>query len=105
MIKDGETIFIGGLIKENEIDVDKKLPILGDMFGDVPYLGLLFSKKEKTKQKTELIFFITVNMMTVGKEIKDIPKASKAYVPMYTATQNQGPNTSSKKRLKKKDSD
>ncbi len=105
MIKDGETIFIGGLIKENEIDVDKKLPILGDMLGDVPYLGLLFSKKEKTKQKTELIFFITVNLMTAGKEIKNIPTANKAYVPMYTATQNEGPKTSNKKRLRKKKSD
>jgi len=60
MIKDGDTIFIGGLIKENNIDMKKKLPFLGDMFGDVPYLGLLVSKKETVKRKTELIFFMTV---------------------------------------------
>ena len=100
MIKDGETIFIGGLIKENEIDVKKKLPFLGDIFGDIPYLGLLFTKKETIKQKTELIFFITVNLMTMDKELKDIPKANKAYVPLYTLTQES--TKSDKKRLKKK---
>jgi len=100
MIKDGDTIFIGGLIKENDIDVKNKLPFLGDMFGDVPYLGLLFTKKEKVKKKTELIFFITVNLMTIGKEIKDMPTANKAFVPMYTLTQTPDPGM--KKRVKKR---
>ncbi len=86
MIKDGDTIFIGGLIKENDIDRKNKMPFLGDLLGDVPYLGLLFSKKETVKQKTELIFFITVNLMTTDKVIKNIPQASTAYVPMYTLT-------------------
>jgi type II secretory pathway component GspD/PulD (secretin) len=87
MIKDGDTIFIGGLIKENNIDVKKKLPFLGDMLGDVPYVGLLVSRKETVKKKTELIFFMTVNLMTAGKEIKNVPQANKAYVPLYQATQ------------------
>lgn len=100
MIKDGDTIFIGGLIKENDIDVKNKLPFLGDMFGDIPYVGLLFTKKEKVKKKTELIFFITVNLMTIGKEIKDMPAANKAYVPMYNLTQTPDPNI--KKRIKKR---
>ena len=86
MIKDGDTIFIGGLIKENDIDRKNKMPFLGDLLGDVPYLGLLFSKKETVKQKTELIFFITVNIMTADTVIKNIPQSSSAYVPMYTLT-------------------
>lgn len=101
-IKDGDTIFIGGLIKENNVDTRKKLPFLGDMFGDVPYLGLLFTKKEITKQKTELIFFITVNIMTMDKDIKDIPKANKAYVPMYVVTQEEDKKRLIKKRLNKR---
>lgn len=98
MIKDGDTIFIGGLIKENDIDIKRKLPFFGDLLGDVPYLGLLFTKKEKTKQKTELIFFITVNLMATGKEIKNMPQANKAYIPMYTI--NQAEDVIAKKRLK-----
>ncbi|MCX5680089.1 MAG: hypothetical protein NTZ95_05490 [Candidatus Omnitrophica bacterium] len=101
MIKDGDTIFIGGLIKENDIDRKNKMPFLGDLLGDVPYLGLLFSKKETVKQKTELIFFITVNIMTTDKTIKNIPKASSAYVPMYTLTTEAA--KPSKKKIKAKD--
>lgn len=99
-IKDGDTIFIGGLIKENDVDTKKKLPFLGDLFGDIPYLGLFFTKKETVKQKTELIFFITVNLMATDKEIKDVPKSNKAYVPMYTLTQEK--DATLKKRIKKK---
>ena len=73
MIRDQDTIFIGGMIKENIVDVKKPIPFLGDLLGDVPYLGLLVSKKEKTKQKTELIFFITVRLMKAGARLKDVP--------------------------------
>lgn len=100
MIRDGDTIFIGGLIKESDVNTRKKFPFLGDLFGDVPYLGLLFTKKEVTKQKTELIFFITVNLMTTGKDIKEVPKPEKAYMPMYTVTQEQ--DQAAKKKVKKR---
>ncbi len=99
MIKDGQTIFIGGLIKENDIDVDKKVPFIGDLLGDVPYLGLLVSRKETRKQKTELIFFITVNLMSSDKRIMNIPDSNKAYVPMYSA--NVGAENKTKKNPKK----
>jgi len=101
MVKDGDTIFIGGLIKENNIDRRTKLPIIGDILGDVPYLGLLFSKKETVKQKTELIFFITVNLMTVDKIIKDAPLPNKVYVPMYSLSQGDS-KSSRKKQLNRK---
>ncbi len=100
MVRNGETIFIGGLIKENDVDIRKKLPFLGDLFGDVPVLGLAFTKKETIKQKTELIFFITVHLMTVGKDLKDVPVASKAHVPRYTVTQEKDP--AAKKKIKGK---
>ena len=87
MIKDGQTIFIGGLIKENDVDVKRKVPFIGDVLGDVPYLGLLFTKKETQKQKTELIFFITVNLMAVDQEVTGVPRAYKAYQPEFTLTQ------------------
>jgi len=59
MVKDGETIVIGGLIKENIIDTVVKVPILGD----IPLLKLLFKKKEKAVDTTDLMFFITVNIV------------------------------------------
>lgn len=55
MIKDGETIAIGGLIKEDKFETFKKVPILGD----IPLLGRLFQYKSKQSEKTDLIIFIT----------------------------------------------
>jgi type II secretory pathway component GspD/PulD (secretin) len=101
MIKDGDTIFIGGLIKENDVHTRKKLPFLGDMFGDVPYLGLFFTKKEVTKEKRELIFFITVNLIKPGKEIRDMPAANRAHVPTFIATQEKDSQIT-KRKLKKR---
>lgn len=101
MVKDGQTIFIGGLISEKDVDRRTKLPFIGDMLGDVPYLGLLFSHKNIVKERVELIFFITVNIMSPGSDIKGVPLANKAYVPVFTDTQ-RGNTADNKKKLKKK---
>jgi len=60
MIKDGETLVIGGLIKDQITDTIKKTPILGD----VPLIGLAFTKKEKTVTKTDLLIFMTPHIVT-----------------------------------------
>ena len=100
MIRDQDTIFIGGMIKENIVDVKKPIPFLGDLLGDVPYLGLLVSKKEKAKQKTELIFFITVKLMKAGAKLKDVPVPEKAYKPNYDYNQEKWQETVKKRKIK-----
>ena len=50
MVKDGETLVIGGLIAETRIKSVTKVPILGDIW----LLDYLFSKKTDTLDKTEL---------------------------------------------------
>ncbi|NQU95407.1 MAG: hypothetical protein HQ549_04160 [Candidatus Omnitrophica bacterium] len=72
MVKDGDTIFIGGLVRENNIEVDKKVPLLGDLFGDIPLVGGLFKHKGVNNEKTELIFFITVHIVKDMKELAQI---------------------------------
>ncbi len=59
MIKDGQTLAMGGLISEKKIKSRKKVPILGDL----PLLGSLFSKKEDTVDKTDLLIFITPHII------------------------------------------
>ncbi|MDP2928539.1 MAG: secretin N-terminal domain-containing protein, partial [Candidatus Omnitrophota bacterium] len=100
MIRDGETIFIGGMIKENIIDVRKPIPFLGDILQDVPGLGLLVSKKEKTKQKVELIFFITVRLVKPGMLLKDGPMVDKTYRPSYELSQDKWQATVKKRRIR-----
>ena len=53
-IKNGQTIVIGGLIRDSILKTEKKIPLLGD----IPLLGYLFKKTVSNKQKTELIVFI-----------------------------------------------
>lgn len=53
-VKDGQTIVIGGLIRDSEIQTESRIPILGS----IPLIGTLFKNKISTKTKTELIVFI-----------------------------------------------
>lgn len=62
MIKDGDTLVIGGLLKDKDTDTRRKLPLLGD----IPLVGLLFQKIEKTKSKTDLLIFLTPHIITAG---------------------------------------
>ncbi|MFH1856298.1 MAG: type IV pilus secretin PilQ [Candidatus Omnitrophota bacterium] len=55
MIKDGETLVIGGLIKDRVVNTKRKIPILGD----IPILSLFFSKTEREVEKRELLIFLT----------------------------------------------
>jgi len=51
----GKTVVIGGLMENNKTEVDRKIPVLGD----IPVLGNLFKRKIKADAKTELIIFLT----------------------------------------------
>lgn len=53
--KIGETVFLGGLITQDERESLEKIPLLGD----VPLLGKLFQNKETSKDEKELIISIT----------------------------------------------
>lgn len=54
LIRDSEILVIGGLISDEEAEVQTKVPVLGD----IPGLGLLFRSTSKEKQKTNLMVFI-----------------------------------------------
>jgi len=55
IVKNGVTIVIGGLIKEEKINSMKKIPLLGD----IPLLGLAFRNKSDVLEKTEIVIFMT----------------------------------------------
>ncbi len=59
MVKSGETVVIGGIIKESTgMDVTG-VPILKD----IPGLGWLFKAKTNRKTKSELLIFLTPTVM------------------------------------------
>ncbi len=70
LIRSGETIAIGGLMKEEESISSSKIPVLGDM----PFVGKLFRSKRQTSgttnQKLETLFFVTVSIVdTQGQTV------------------------------------
>ncbi|OGP64446.1 MAG: hypothetical protein A3K22_04240 [Deltaproteobacteria bacterium RBG_16_42_7] len=55
IVKNGETIVIGGIYTETELESEGGVPWLSK----IPVLGWLFKKETKTNDKTELLIFIT----------------------------------------------
>lgn len=66
--RDGETIFLGGLIRKNTAKKNNKLPVLGDLFGGVPWLGNAFKYDEDITERTEIAFFVTVHLVKDGMD-------------------------------------
>ena len=59
ILRDGETIVIGGLLKDVRSESIIKVPILGD----IPFLGLLFQRKTWDTEKIDLLIFITAHIV------------------------------------------
>ena len=55
LVKDQQTVVIGGLMQERASEITTKVPILGD----VPLLGYLFRYSTKSKRKTNLVIMLT----------------------------------------------
>jgi len=55
LVKDNNTIVIGGIIGQDETESENKVPLLGD----IPGVGWLFKEKSKKQLKTNMFIFIT----------------------------------------------
>lgn len=63
LVEDGQTVVIGGVYEFTDRSSVSKVPFLGD----IPFLGNLFKKKGRSKQKAELLIFITPKVLSVAK--------------------------------------
>jgi general secretion pathway protein D len=68
VVKDGDTVAIGGLMRENKSTTNAKVPLLGD----IPLLGWLFRKKRIEVDKTNLILFLTPRIIKGSGDSRDI---------------------------------
>lgn len=76
VVKDGETIVIAGLIKDNTTTIVQKVPFLGD----VPLLGYLFRYKKDQKDKTNLLIFITPRIVKEASVLQDIRREKERQI-------------------------
>ncbi len=57
--QNGQTVVLGGLMKDFNSTAVRKIPLLGD----IPVLGYLFKTKARTKKKANLVVFLTPNII------------------------------------------
>ena len=69
----GSTIVIGGLIRDDKVTLEKKIPLLGDL----PLLGGLFKYQRDQIQKTNLLMFITPHVMSNQQDLDRITEKKK----------------------------
>ena len=60
VLRDGETLCLGGLIRKNKTEVRSAVPFLGS----IPLLGRLFSYTSEEEDESELAIFITPSVET-----------------------------------------
>lgn len=67
-MKDGQTIVLGGLIRNSTQQTVNKVPILGD----IPLIGGLFRSKDKANSRTELMVFLRAQIVQYNDELDDL---------------------------------
>ena len=68
IVKDNQTVVIGGLMQEKDEDNVTKVPILGD----IPVFGWLFKYKTAGKKKTNLLVFLTPHIIKEAESLEKI---------------------------------
>ncbi|HLM52129.1 MAG TPA: type IV pilus secretin PilQ family protein, partial [Pseudoxanthomonas sp.] len=63
LVDDGQTVVIGGVYEFSDRDSISKVPFLGD----IPFLGNLFKRKGRSRDKAELLIFVTPKVLRVAK--------------------------------------
>lgn len=71
-VKDGTTIIIAGLIKDERSSTVNKVPVLGD----IPIIGAMFRKTDKEVKKTELVIFLTPHIVTGEFDYLESPQTA-----------------------------
>jgi type II secretory pathway component GspD/PulD (secretin) len=78
-VQDGETIIIGGLIREDNTNSDSGVPFLSK----IPLLGFLFGNRSRDTSRQELIILLTPHVLKNQKEAKSI---TDEYIDNITST-------------------
>jgi len=83
-VYDGQTVVLGGLMREDVQKVEDKTPILGD----IPLVGRLFRTSADQHLKRNLIMFVTASLIDPAGQplIKEVEDGAEVAVPDAPAT-------------------
>jgi general secretion pathway protein D len=65
LVQNGDTVVLGGMMQDTFNVLERQIPLLGD----IPLLGNLFKFKSVTRQKTNLLIFLTPHIIREPKDI------------------------------------
>lgn len=73
VVRDRDTIAMGGLMRDRETQRESKVPLLGD----IPVLGWLFKNTQRSVEKVNLLFFLTPRILAnyqedAAENVKDV---------------------------------
>ncbi len=68
IVHDAQTVVIGGLIRDNVIVTQRKIPLLGD----IPILGWFFKFQSRRTEKTNLLIFLTPHLVRESEDLDAI---------------------------------
>lgn len=74
VVPSGRTVVIGGLMEDQETSEVRKVPLLGD----IPAVGGLFRRTIRSKTKTELLIFLTPEVVTGSTADSLVEKEKRA---------------------------
>ncbi|WP_193495526.1 type II secretion system secretin GspD [Nitrincola alkalisediminis] len=73
-IRSGETVVLGGLIRDNTSRTRSGLPILHD----IPVMGNLFGATGNTTNRTELLVMITPRVLSNEQDLRDVSREMRS---------------------------
>lgn len=74
MTPDGQPVVLGGLMQSSKNLTDTKIPVLGD----IPLLGNLFKRKQKSDLQSELIIFLTPHIIQAPTQMAGLSASERA---------------------------
>jgi general secretion pathway protein D len=81
--KDGQTLVVGGLVRDNLTVSESKVPLLGD----IPWLGWLFRFQSRQTEKLNLLVFLTPTLVRDEVDMVDLNARKAAEI---NALQREG---------------
>lgn len=74
LVKDNQTVVIGGLIGTTETNVSTKVPLLGD----IPIVGKFFQGKRQSARKSNMLIFLTPHVIDDESDLEEVYRVKVA---------------------------
>lgn len=87
----GSTVVIAGLIRDDKVTIEKKIPLVGD----IPIVGGLFKLNRDQVQKTNLLIFITPHILGNQEDLDNMTEQRREQIEplLPNSTKSLGPGS------------